>query len=968
MGKPNPYDNEFYQNLNAQLENLLTDRARISFLTDISFLSENDSLPESARLAVDEAVSRFMIPLKEDGTLDQELFEKRQKEIASYKEEAYRATGSITASVENNKTLAPVEKVEKLARETLEDPLAQNIYKISSLYSFVFELENVSPDRYNALSNAYDFKNVGISRFLRFLPEKNIGKGQDLEDNRIVELGKSDNLMNPDFDPASFAVSEEEKNAIRKELQALRKDTIPDTLAENLIIRDNIFGFVKNPEKQKQLFDIHRNREFADVLKHCYFESEMQKDRNKTKLSFGRKGSDEFQQMDHCIIEVQNIVKEAGELEGISDEKKADLVRALKHTVEAAAVYTDKKLENGRDVSQIRNKHTKARVEYALKSSQKAKELLEALTGAEVKKSKKSGTFIEGVKGVGEPVLKDKKGNVLSERAGSYDGLSVPADFKDAVQKSELKDRVGFTKLPDGGFLMTPKYPEKGTDKGGNDFSIRKNINYIMKAAAQSYFRDPAAPALDNLDLSQGMEKSRNLMKALLAYQDASRTFGEVQNKKNKSELKRSKEKLMSVCRIPAKEQADFFRFLDAAAEKDIELGDLVDYMSDCADRARSVYRCLNSKNALQKDKQYAENNLVDYMQAVNQLRETALINPEKEQKMLILNECQVGEKIMSDMEALADGRPLTEKSQIVIHYEDCEKALLDADRNYEKAIAVTSAEPDPELKGKPNPLTPAETARAMVFATIADPAKNDIAQIREYYSSLSILPETEKADMMSLVEKNETDPDKHSMQTLNEKYFEHIKQHMQFIASNKETVMAGITEDIGKKGINEQNTADFNYHVVHAAGTVNYKGENCLITFDTTAPPTGQLLNGIGMHDVKIGIFRNENEAVRLYSDTDNYHDKALEKAKTEFVSKKFDPEPKNAKVLPEEYKIFYEKQKNHVKESDTDRDKSTLTSYRELVQKKQAAEVNNSVSKNDVLNRKEEEKDFVSRKKRKP
>ena len=130
--------------------------------------------------------------------------------------------------------------------------------------------------------------------------------------------------------------------------------------------------------------------------------------------------------------------------------------------------------------------------------------------------------------------------NAFEEKPTSFFGVKVDENTKTQLEGQFAGNFLRFTKSGDD-FIMQMKFPEEGKDSFDNEFSIRKNMNYIQKGIA-NYIAEA--------DGSYSLAKAANLSAAF---------FPETINRSD-----RLAEHLAHICGVTEEDSADFKKFAES--------------------------------------------------------------------------------------------------------------------------------------------------------------------------------------------------------------------------------------------------------------------------------------------------------------------------------------------------------------------------------------------------------------------
>lgn len=108
--------------------------------------------------------------------------------------------------------------------------------------------------------------------------------------------------------------------------------------------------------------------------------------------------------------------------------------------------------------------------------------------------SDKYQTIVDGVFGNATPSTNSNAPEKNGNLGTFYGGLKVTQDIKEQLESQSVSNFLSFSpsKNNDGTFYVQGKLPEKGCDKNGNEYSIRKNINIILKTMTNAFIKDNA--------------------------------------------------------------------------------------------------------------------------------------------------------------------------------------------------------------------------------------------------------------------------------------------------------------------------------------------------------------------------------------------------------------------------------------------------------------------------------------------
>lgn len=247
----------------------------------------------------------------------------------------------------------------------------------------------------------------------------------------------------------------------------------------------------------------------------------------------------------------------------------------------------------------------------------------------------------------------DREQNPAKLTGGTFSGLQVTEDIKKQIEKSNASPYLYFTESEDepGTYDMHTKLPEYGCGGEGKPvYHLRKNMNRLMKHAAQKFLGMDGKP-----DIDQGMKFVSEMYQR---FGWSGGCFSKEHPLEKDREILRE-DATNWLCReleIPVQDREDFKNFSNDMISMLNEHAAIMDntfYMM-----WHNFCKNLMALQAMQKmedspfrgtvpggnGKGLAQSNVDAYERSVQELQQIAAIDPETEMKMIVPNEC-IGSK-----------------------------------------------------------------------------------------------------------------------------------------------------------------------------------------------------------------------------------------------------------------------------------------------------------------------------------
>ena len=909
-------DEELYRYIGEELnKEYKTEHGKAHFLSELAYLAEHGEMCAKNRNTVQTFLRNYYVPLDSKGNLNRDLFDQRMKGIAGFRENVYTGIG-VQNDASNGDTADFLNRMEEKVREGERSGYALKIDSLKHVLSGTLR----DTKEWKALLSS-DYRNLpasmryGIDRYEEIDASiKEIGERLKVGENELVsDISSVDEdeykaykapiagvdltpdimmsiVFNSFFYDDYFRKDREDKEIIKKGWKndpgasKFRKEH--KELAENVKklenttlneARINRWEWIKgNNNLKNRLLDDEKNVDIDNYLSSGYasgyFASAVKEDQKKAKLSFGRRGSEAFYNMELCVENVKKLLQEVKKAGSVSDEKKKKLKDELGLIGRLSDSYKNGKLNvNGRtlEVNDLSNSKTKARVNFAIRAKAEAAVLLAKLNEidnaaksknenlkiqiekkkeeeqreqaetdrknerlakdrAEREKLKsyqnvneieslKLGCLPKQIVGIGSKEAEPVEGMV-----GAFYAISVPEDFKTAAEASVLAGRVNFEKQPDGSYLMTPGYPEKGkTTVAGPDgttevkeYSVRKNMNYIVKGMAERWVSHGQTYNDGELNLSKGQHDADEL----------GRKFGNIRTKEGVAELAVS-------LKIPEKDREDFALFIDQARSHNIDFNEMSEELSRLVDRESQMGG-------------------TGYTRLTEALKEASEIDPLTETGMYFPGISTKNAGRFDNLMSLADPEKYMENVILRIkqpdYREELNKTRTELDELWKSDINTDGT-------GKnPRDLTVSDTVLA-VRQISGLQEKNSIKDIREYLRSSPLITEDEKKDLEGRIHENTED--------LQKAFSEVVSGHRKYLRENSRMLMDNISHEIDFMGPEAKKKHEPNMpgREINLLGNVRYNGHDCLIVYEPSENIKDGSLKG------KIGIYHNTWEMEHL-------------------------------------------------------------------------------------------------------
>ena len=976
---------KFYLDLKRKVESMGSEKEQIEFLTTLSYMEQAEMFPVEHMPAFDQFMADYLVPVKENNELDKELFEARQHGLEEITRELYQTFYRIAARIDPERKIDTDEKKQQYYLAVAADPVARKVFICNRIYDNSLDL---TEDQNMAVVNAYKdipmIEYSGINQYEKENADRNSQRYTQLQDSmndsnaiirtmgekmflrqslasapeperndyvRMYSFGEDNNPISKEFRLYKKGIDKEEA----KRIDIMAKDVSEDALNRmvfefglgkgnmDFITDDALKTEIKNHVRCMETAKVFMDRNITD-----FFINKLDAERQKTRLSFNRKGSAEFVDLAEKISNSERMIRDFEDRKrtnkSITEAERDELIKSLREVIDSSDKYTAKKRKDGITLDNVTNVHTKERLKYAVKVREEAGKLLDSMEealkrerelqrdvyGSEIQSGVRQGakttdsleksnasrevsaTFLPDVKGIGKVTIEDNNQNDISKLGGNFERLNITEDFRRAVEASDMKDLVSFRKRADGTYDMTPKYPEKGTTAAGREYSIRKNLNRIVKQVAAAFFENPNEPRFDELDIEKGSQRYRDIQNAFIELNSAFESKNIVPNADHIKEYENAKETVSKLLNLKKDEKDDFFTFMEECYTNEIdpELFLLEGYHANLK-RVKSMYNALNSPNLSEEDKKLISDNVDNYKKAIKNMVRMATMDIEKEESLYIINACDSGSKAMNDINRMALKHSVQGSALVSVRYDEMKKAYLGEAKSFMEKIKPEYG----EFAGIPaKDVTIQEHAIATRYLMQVD-FKNAprIENIKGYYQYGSMLSTDERNAMLEFIDIVNQSGDDKAKDVLLEKFYKHAKAHMGYLYNHKDELSEQIAEEARKHGLNDQSDSfKFEYHVILKAGTVKYKGRDYSITFETTVPPINEIMNDMGISSAKIGIFQDERNMQRQYHyDSQIYFPNEVEQKKDDFLAKYEGLNPaKNAKVLPKEFDV--EEKKN--------------------------------------------------------
>lgn len=495
-----------------------------------------------------------------------------------------------------------------------------------------------------------------------------------------------------------------------------------------------------------------------------------------------------------------------------AEQKAAELLNKLAEIDKAAKRKNDdlgiqkenKKEAEQKERDEINNANERLAKDRAEREKQKNYQKVNEI------ESRKLGSLPKEIIGIGSRDAGSAEGMV-----GAFDAISVPEDFKSAAEASDLAGRVNFKKQQDGSYLMTPGYPEKGKtanigpDGKAEEYSIRKNMNYIVKGMAERWVSHGQTYNDGELNLSKGQYDADEL----------SRKFGNIRTKEGIEELAVS-------LGIPEKDREDFALFVNYTTYHNIDFQEMSEELSRLVDRESQMGGA-------------------GYTGLTEALKEAAEMDPLTETGMHLPGISTKNAGRLDALLSLVDPEKYTENIILRIKQPDYREELTKT-RSVIEELWKSDATIDGSGKN-PRDLTVADTVLAV--RQISGLQENNGAKdIREYVRSSPLITEEEK----KRISENAEDPQ--------ETFREIVSGHRQYLRENSKTLMENISREMqfldpeAKKPDPKLPGREINL-----LGNVKYNGHDCLIVYEPSENIKDGSLRG------KIGIYHNTWEMEHL-------------------------------------------------------------------------------------------------------
>lgn len=255
-------------------------------------------------------------------------------------------------------------------------------------------------------------------------------------------------------------------------------------------------------------------------------------------------------------------------------------------------------------------------------------------------------TILDGVQGVGTP-LSSTAAEVGSDKerpttGGTFTNLQVTDKIKKAVEAGSSSDFFYFTEIPNqpDQYLMQAKLPEYGSAGPGKPvFKIRENNNRLLKGIASRFIDEKGVVDFEaglkfvqELEIRFGLLGPAKSLEDPLSY-DADARADAI-------------DWLARELQIPIEECDDFKNFCDASfgnpGEAPFSYGNFTKIWSNWATHGLSVQAELRNENGLFSDilSPEIQNAMGNFVNALNEIKELAKIDPVTEQRMITVTEC----------------------------------------------------------------------------------------------------------------------------------------------------------------------------------------------------------------------------------------------------------------------------------------------------------------------------------------
>lgn len=257
-------------------------------------------------------------------------------------------------------------------------------------------------------------------------------------------------------------------------------------------------------------------------------------------------------------------------------------------------------------------------------------------------------TIVEGMTGTGDPIVWQgavKKDDPKPEdmTGGAFTAMQVDERVKTAIEAGSASDFFYFTEEAQGVYDMRPKLPEYGAmSETGPVFKLRENNNRMAKGMAQQFLDESG-----RVDFKKGqafLAEFTARFEGMTGVDKEDKTLSP-----NEVNMKNG-QWLCDKFQIPPEERADFINFYQAATYGDqyaFGISNFLDRWESMLENGIAFREMMvdeasdfNSQEFQTNGKKVRDEAVRKYVQAEEELKRLASIDPANEMDMIVVTEC----------------------------------------------------------------------------------------------------------------------------------------------------------------------------------------------------------------------------------------------------------------------------------------------------------------------------------------